>query len=149
MALTDTQRGPRAAWLYHGRVDKFGSGAGGQKKLADALGTKGNYRAPDTIKGWEAGKAPIPDTLVPTLEILLGQQAPPPVRMITPEDIVGALDRQTAAISDLVTEMRLARERDQDAAAAMLRAAEALLSARLPEAVGASIELAAPVGSSR
>lgn len=47
----------------------------------------------------------------------------------------GDIPALVRAISDLVTEMRLARDRDQDAAAAILKAAEALGSLPRPGAI--------------
>lgn len=66
----------------------------------------------------------------------------------TPQDVlIAAMLAQTNAITALVEEMRLHRERDQDAARAMLDAAKALVSAQRPPATPESKEPAAPLGS--
>jgi len=107
MALTDEQRGPRAAWLSHGRRRIFGSGEGGLEKLAAWLGERGLYRAPDTIKGWEASeqRAPIPSDIVSALEELFGP-APMPKRPISAEDLIAAF---TALVRDVLAEVSAIR----------------------------------------
>lgn len=57
-----------------------------------------------------------------------------------PDDLLGALRDQVVAITALVGEMRMARERDQDAAAAILKAAAALGSLAKPQGAGESTE---------
>lgn len=70
----------------------------------------------------------------------------PPAAEPTP-DLIAVLTRQSIAIEALVDEMRLARERDQDAASAILTAAEALRQLPMRRGDAASIEPGAPVGS--
>jgi len=97
--------------------------------------------AESTVRGWEAGRS-ISAEHIAKLETLFGVAAP-----TRPE--ASDMAELIRAIRDLVEEMRLARERDQDAAAAMVRAAEVLLAARQPGEGGASTEPAAPLGSRR
>lgn len=109
MALTDDQRGPRAAWLANGRKKIFGSGEGGLEKLAAWLGERGLYRAPDTIKGWEASeqRAPIPSDIVEALEELFGP-APMPKRPVSVEDLIAALAAMVREVLDEVRAIRAA-----------------------------------------
>lgn len=124
MALTDEQRGPRAAWLARHRKARFGQGEAGLAALAEALRERGAYRAPDTIKGWESGdeRAPIPPDIVPHLEAIFGEPAPVPKRPVTPEEVVAALAAQTAAINALVARLDLFVGPLGEAVAEMLRA---------------------------
>lgn len=148
MAKTDEQRGPRAAWLRRHRIAKYGTGDGGLASLSAALKKRGLDRSPTTIKGWESSddRSPVPADVLPDLEALFGDPAPGPAGPdVTAEALLGVMRAQTEAITELVKELRLARERDQDAAAAMIRAAEALLQARRPEGAGASTEPDAPL----
>jgi hypothetical protein len=123
MALTDEQRGARAAWLYHHRVAQFGPGAGGQQALAEELRQRGLYRAPETIKGWEASdeRSPIPPELVPVLEEIFRDHAPMPKRVVTMEDVVAAMDRQTEAINALVARLDVIAQPLGQAVAGWLR----------------------------
>lgn len=94
----------------------------------------------DTARGWESRGSPGEDAIT-VLERLFGKPAPRDASAVGDQGaLVTALTRQTEAIEALVEEMRLARERDQDAAAAMMRAAEVLLSAQRPQGDGASTE---------
>jgi len=63
--------------------------------------------------------------------------------------LIAALGKQTDAINALVRELQLGRERDQDAAAAILRAAEALGSIPRQSEDGASTGQPALPGSPR
>ncbi len=118
MALTDEQRGPRAAWLRLHRTKDYGSGDGGLEKLSTALRLRGIERSPTTIKGWEASdeRSPIPEDILPVLEELFGEKAPPRAPTALAGDIVAALREQTRAINDLVGKLDILG----DAVSAML-----------------------------
>jgi hypothetical protein len=117
MSKSDEARGPRATWLKSFRTARFGRGDGGLAALADALGKRGQYRAPGTIRGWEAddAKAPIPAEILPLLEDLFGTPAPAPRQEITSPDLAAAIreqaaaiDREAAAVRELAAEIRQA-----------------------------------------
>lgn len=151
MALTDEQRGPRAAWLYHHRVARFGSGVSGQEKLAAELRARGAYRAPDTIKGWEASdeRSPISPDVLPHLEAIFDDKAPAPKRAITSEDVVSALAAQTEAITALVEELRLARLQQVEATAVALKAIGVLGANQAPRGRQHGTEREVPDGTAQ
>lgn len=104
MALTDEQRGPRAAWLRRHRKARFGSGDGGLAKLSSVLGERGLYRSPVTIKGWEASdeRSPIPAEMLPALEEIFGEPAPRPRPVTGSAELVAAVWAQVEAINQLL-----------------------------------------------
>jgi transcriptional regulator with XRE-family HTH domain len=97
-----------------------------------------------TLRGWEAGRMPSLGNATSVARVLRSE---PPARLQSDDPFIEAVREQTQAINDLVAEIREERERGQDAAAAMLRAAEALLGTRLPPVDATSREPAAPRGS--
>lgn len=122
MALTDDQRGKRAAWLYHHRVARFGKGEGGLEALA---------AEPDTIKGWEASeeRSPIPPEIVPHLEAIFDDAYPAATRPVTIDQLVAVLWVQTERLSTLIEQN-----------AALMRALG--LDPTPPDDVAATIEVA-------
>jgi transcriptional regulator with XRE-family HTH domain len=97
-----------------------------------------------TLRGREAGRMPSLGNATSVARVLRSE---PPARPQSDDPFIEAVREQTQAINDLVAEIREERERGQDAAAAMLRAAEALLGTRQPPADATSKEPAAPRGS--
>lgn len=144
MALTDEQRGPRAAWLYRHRVARFGSGAGGLTALSEELRSRGAFRAPDTIKGWEAGKSPIPADAVPPLEAIFRDEIPVPPKPVSQADLVAALAAQTAAITELIALVRPLVAESADSIEARLRSLETAAKLRGQSAGGAPRVRSAP-----
>lgn len=144
MALTDEQRGPRAAWLYRHRVARFGSGAGGLAALGEELRGRGAFRAPDTIKGWEAGKSPIPADVVPHLEEVFRDEIPVPTRPVSQADLIAALAAQTAAITELIALVRPLVAGSTDSIEARLRSLEAAAKLRGQSTGGAPRGRSAP-----
>jgi transcriptional regulator with XRE-family HTH domain len=97
-----------------------------------------------TLRGSEAGRMP---SLGNATSVARALRSEPPARPQSDDPLIEAVREQTQAINDLVGEIREDRERGQDAAAAMLRVAEALLGTQRPPADATSKEPAAPRGS--
>lgn len=114
---TAAERGPIGAWAYESRDAADLS----PEEVAERLTRMGQPVLAATIRGIEGGSKKPSRRLLKGLATIYGS-VPPGEPVPEPVDL-GHLVR---AINDLVTEMRLARERDQDAAAAMQRAATAL-----------------------
>lgn len=134
-------------WLFRERAGKGWTQDVLAAKLLELIGIA-------VQRSWlsqvENGETPGPE-LLSALIRLFGTE--PPAEVPAPETgegaLVAALHAQTEAITALVGELREARERDQDAAAAMVRAAEVLLSAQSLRVAEASIEPVAPSGKTR
>lgn len=136
MALTDEQRGPRAAWLRRHRIARFGSGDGGLVTLAAAVKTLGFDRSWQTYKGWESSdvRSPIPPEAEPYLSRLFDEPVP---KAAVPIDTSLA-----GAISDLAKELRWMRE-GREAIEARLLGLEGVVSLLAERAGVAPQELAA------
>lgn len=138
------ERGAIGAWAYRARTEADLS----PEQVVEQLRERGYAVTAPTIRGIEGGSKRPGGRLLRLLADIYGSQPPGIVPEPTPEaDLVAALAEQTRAIMALVEEMRLARERESDAAAAILRAAEALRSLPRPREVAASRGRAAPLGS--
>lgn len=147
---TPEERGAVATWAYDARRALDLS----PEAVVHRLGA---YNAA-TIRKAESDSKNMSRPLWRALVKLYGEVAQEKGTAVRPAPMVGMdptpaasgdIASLVAAISDLVTEMRLARERDQDAAAAMVRAAETLLRVQRPAEAGASTEPDVPVGSVR
>lgn len=88
----------------------------------------------DTARGWESRGAPSADALA-ILERHFGKAAPRAEGAST-GDVAAAIDRQTAVLSALVDELRLARM-DRDRLEAVERTVERLLAEGDPTGPGA------------
>lgn len=102
VALSDDQRGPRAAWLRRHRIPRFGTGDGGLVKLSKALLELGLDRSWSTIKGWESSdeRSPIPPDALPYLEQLFGESAPRPYVAPSTPELIAAIDALVQTIRD-------------------------------------------------
>lgn len=111
MALSDEQRGPRAAWIRRNRLRLYGYGDGGLDKFSKALGSLGIVRSPATLKGWESSdeRSPVPEDLVPVLETLFDDPAPKPLQQVSQADLIAALSAQTEAMNTLARQIELSR----------------------------------------
>lgn len=112
-----------AAWIVRER-NRLGLKP---RELAERLNALGLDVKESTIKVWEANgdRRPGPFNLE-GLERVFGTKAPEVSPATGGDALLAAIAAQTEAITALVEEMRQARERDQDAAAAILAAAKAL-----------------------
>lgn len=124
------EKGPRADWIARHRLAKYGTNMDAFRAALEAtareLGIKGFTAADSTVRGWEAGANARPETWR-ALAALFEEDPPEPQKPATLDDLVGA-------ISDLVTEMRLARG---EQAAALRGVEKALdLAAKLQERAG-------------
>lgn len=156
---TGAERGPFGAWAYNTR-DALDLSV---EAIVAALPT---HYHPATLRKVEGGggalRTPPPSRMWRELSNLYSRLADeqklaidpqprlgpePPGAAQSPDPLIVALTAQTTAITALVGEMRLARERDQDAAAAILRAAEALRSLPRPAAGGGSTKRPVPRGT--
>ena len=106
------------------------------RDIADLTGV-----SESTARGWESRGRPSQEALA-ILERQFGEKAPDEPDENYAE-LAEALGGVTAAIRDLVAEMREDRARGQDAAAAILQAAAAL--GRLPTSEGDTASRARPV----
>lgn len=148
---SDAEVGPLGVWAYNTR-DRLDVSV---EEVIAALPT--TYH-PATLRKVEGGSAQPGSRMWRELGELYGRLAAERTIVLEPQprlrpaaandDPIGMADL-VRAINDLVTEMRLARERDQDAAAAMVRAAEALLSAQRPGGASASTSPDAPLATGR
>lgn len=137
---------PMAAWIVRER-NRLGLKP---RDLAERLNAQGLAVQESTIKVWEANGDRRPSPLnLEGLERVFGVSAPDLGGGGGSDALVSALTAQTEAITALVEEMRQARERDQDAASAMVRAAEVLLSGQPRSGDGASTEPPVLHGSDR
>jgi hypothetical protein len=146
MALTDEQRGTRAAWLRRHRIARFGSGQGGLAALSEELRVRGAFRGPETIKGWEASddRSPIPVDVVPHLVEIFGDPYPAPLKPVTTADLVAALAAQTQAITELIALVRPLVAESGESIEARLRSLETAARLRVPEGDAARRGRSAP-----
>lgn len=134
------------AWAYQARAEAALSPEG----VVERLRTRGYAVTASTIRGVEGGSKKPGARLARMLAELYGSRPPGADDEPAPEaGLIAALEEQTRMIRALVEELRLARERENDAATAILRAAEALGSLAMPREAAASTERSARGGPRR
>lgn len=140
MALTDEQRGPRAAYLNR-HLKRYGTGDAALKKLAADMERLGFSRSWSTYKGWVSSddRSPIPPEAEPYFLKLFNEPVPPPrAPAATQAELIAALAAQTKAINDLVAVLQ------DDSLEVRLRVVEALVLPREQPDGGGSREQFSP-----
>lgn len=115
--------------------------------LAERLREAGYEAADTTVRTWEAGRSPRPETIA-AMERLFDSSAPADEVGVGGE-IAAALDRQSSAIEALVEELRLARAAQVEVAAVTLQALGALGVRLDPQGNFVEAERVPPAGTRR